>query len=119
LLKKSEIKRLNKAERVELFKTVRYSYIPHEDLIKLTKEKQFSDAKALILEGLSFKLNSWENAIREDLSINVEPRVTYDSTHLGPGFGEPQLAKIMGVQRQPDGTFDPNFLTTIKKMQEG
>ena len=87
--------------------TVRYPFISHEDLLKLSTNAIFSEAKELILEGLSFKLNEHENAIREELSINTEPRVTFDANKITVGIEEQNLAKIMGVQTQPDGNFDP------------
>ena len=49
----------------------------HEDLIGLTMNKKFELAKDFILEGLSMKLNNFENGIKNDLKINVEPRISY------------------------------------------
>lgn len=48
----------------------------------------FAEAKELIMEGLSFKLNQFENAIRDDLKINTEPRVNteFDKFPGSPGF---------------------------------
>jgi hypothetical protein len=50
----------------------------HEDLIALTANKTFDLAKDYIMEGLSVKLNSFENAIKGDLAINTEPRINYE-----------------------------------------
>ena len=50
----------------------------HEDLIAFTQNKTFELAKDFILEGLSARLNSFENAIKSDLTINTEPRVNYE-----------------------------------------
>lgn len=50
----------------------------HEDLIALTVKKEFDQAKDFILEGLSYKLNHFENAIKGELKINVEPRVNFN-----------------------------------------
>ena len=52
-----------------MFKTVRYSFISHENLLKLSASENayVQEAKPFIMEGLSYKLNEHENAIREDL----------------------------------------------------
>lgn len=68
------VKRLSKAEKKELFKTVRYGFMKHEDLLSLTSNKTFDAAKDFIVEGLSVKLNKHENAKQEDHQINVTMR---------------------------------------------
>ena len=50
----------------------------HEDLIGLTQNPIFELAKDFIVEGLSAKLNTFENAIKSQLKINIEPRTNYD-----------------------------------------
>lgn len=70
--------RLSRDKKRELFKTIRYSFLSHEDLINLTVNKTFESAKDYILEGLSVKLNSFENAIKSELKINCEPRSNAD-----------------------------------------
>lgn len=49
----------------------------HEDLLALTMNKKFDLAKDFMLEGLSVRLNTFENGIKNDLKINVEPRINY------------------------------------------
>lgn len=56
---------------------MRFSYIKHEDLIELTQYPALELAKDYIMEGLSFRLNNFENAIKKELNINCEPRVNY------------------------------------------
>ena len=38
----------------------------------------FELAKNLIVEGLSVRLDSYENSIKKELSINLEPRVNFE-----------------------------------------
>jgi len=38
----------------------------------------FDLAKNFIVEGLSVRLDSYENALKKDLNINLEPRVNYE-----------------------------------------
>jgi hypothetical protein len=49
---------LSKAEKKELFKTVRYSFLEHEELLLLTTNPVFELAKEYVIEGLSVKLAS-------------------------------------------------------------
>lgn len=77
MLDRAKISRLSKDSKKELFKTVRFSYVKHEDLIQLTQNPALELAKDFIMEGLSFRLNNFENAIKKDLNINTEPRVNY------------------------------------------
>ena len=55
---------MTKDEKIDLFKTVRYSYLSHENLISLTGNKTFELAKDFVLEGLSLKLNAFEAGIK-------------------------------------------------------
>ena len=50
----------------------------HEELISLTTNKTFELAKDFIVEGLSVKLNSFENAIKSELKIKTEPRTYFE-----------------------------------------
>lgn len=59
--------RLSKQEKKELFKTIRYSYCKHEDLLDLVQNPVFNLAKDYIVEGLSVRLNPYENAIKTEL----------------------------------------------------
>ena len=72
-----KLKRLSKDEKKQLFKTIRYSFIKHEDLLQLTTNKTFELAKEFIIEGLSVRLNPYENGIKETVQISVEPRANY------------------------------------------
>jgi|APSaa5957512535_1039671.scaffolds.fasta_scaffold68705_2 hypothetical protein len=50
----------------------------HEDLLALTTNKTFELAKTFIIEGLSVRLNPFENGIKDAVAINIEPRANYD-----------------------------------------
>jgi hypothetical protein len=80
-----KINRLTKAERKELFKTVRYSFVKHEDLLHLLTLPRFDLAKAFVAQGLSVRLNPYENAIKSDLEINTQPRTYYDAANSSFG----------------------------------
>lgn len=44
----------------------------------MIKNPLFELAKNFIVEGLSVRLDSYENAMKKDLHINIEPRVNYE-----------------------------------------
>lgn len=73
--------RLNKEERRKLYKTVRYSYMSHKELVKLSADQAFEEARDLVLEGLSLRLKTYENVDGEEevpLTINLNPRTNYE-----------------------------------------
>ena len=57
---------------------IRYSYLKHDDLFSMSMNPIFELAKNFIVEGLSVRLDSYENAIKKELNINIEPRVNYE-----------------------------------------
>ena len=47
------LKRLTKNQKIELFKTVRYNFLHHDQLLNMTKNPRFELAKDFIVEGLT------------------------------------------------------------------
>jgi hypothetical protein len=80
------LKRLNREQRKELFKCIRYSYLHHERLLQLTADPLFELAKNFIVEGLTHKLGAKDGApINHKLEININPRVYYDERMIVGG----------------------------------
>ena len=74
-----EMKRLSKKEKKELYQTVRFVHMSHEELIKLQTDAKYTIAKDQLVEALSYKLNNYENAIKEELKLNNRDyRVNYE-----------------------------------------
>ena len=44
----------------------------------MSMNPMFELAKNFIVEGLSVRLDSYENASKKELNINIEPRVNYE-----------------------------------------
>lgn len=90
--KRLEMRRLSKAERKKLYQTIRFVHMSHEELIKLQSDSKYDIAKDQLLEALSFKLNNYENAIKEELKLNNRDyRVNYepgDMSMRGSNLGE-------------------------------
>jgi hypothetical protein len=54
------VRRLTKAQKAELFATIRYAHLHHEELLETSRNPLFSDAKDLIMQGLSYRLSPYE-----------------------------------------------------------
>lgn len=59
-LERLTVKRLTKAQKTDLFKTIRYGFLRHDELLALTLNPNFDLAKNFIVEGLSMRLKSYE-----------------------------------------------------------
>ena len=53
---------------------IRFSYFLHADLISLTNEQILEKYKDLILQGLSARLDTYENTNEKKIIINLTPR---------------------------------------------
>lgn len=61
-----------------MFKSIRYGYLLHEELIDLSLNPDFALAKDYIFEGLSCRLNPFDPAKKEQQhKINIKPRKNY------------------------------------------
>ena len=84
----------------------------HEDLLALTTNPYFAEAKDFIVEGLSMKLNPYENAIKSELQINSEPRSNFEGDFQHPeaptapnqAFVPQNYQKLMNTQNNMFGT---------------
>ena len=84
------VKRLNKVERKELFKAIRFIYLPHQELLKLSTDPIFEIAKDFILEALAYKLDQTAHMNSgEQLQTNSNPRVYYDRSSIVPKSAAP------------------------------
>ena len=67
-------KRLTPEEEKALIYCIRFSFLSHTDLISLTNEPIMKDYRDLLLQGLSARLNSYENTNEPRALINSTPR---------------------------------------------
>ena len=61
LRNKFKKKKLIKEQEKSIILCIRYSYLYHSDLMNLMNEPLMNDYKDLLLQGLSAKLNNYEN----------------------------------------------------------
>ena len=67
-------KRLTPEEERELISCIRLSFLSHADLIILNNEPIMNNFKDLIMQGLSARLDTYENAEEKNIIINLKPR---------------------------------------------
>jgi hypothetical protein len=77
---------LTKAQKDELFKVIRYPHLHHDELLKLSKNPIFASAKDYVMQGLSHRLNPFENVGENDdrYTIELKARISYADKVLRP-----------------------------------
>ena len=55
-------------------KSIRYSWLPQEVLLKLSTDENFVLAKEFIVQGIAVKLGGAQQFDSDQLKINVRPR---------------------------------------------
>lgn len=73
--------RLTKQEQKDLYGCVRFVHMTHEELVALASDEKYAVCREYVTEALSYKLNRYENAIKESLKLNnVNWRVNHEPT---------------------------------------
>ena len=62
--------RLTKQQKMDLYGCVRFVHMTHEELVKLSLDKKYEICRDYITEALSYKLNRYESAIKDNLKLN-------------------------------------------------
>ena len=121
---KSHKKRLTKDEEKTLIYCIRFSFLSHADLISLTNDPIMKDYKDLILQGLSARLNSYENTNEPKPLINLTPRKYLRANNnvnipnninnnyngdINPNFYKTQMLKSRGNQYMRSYNDPQNF----------
>jgi hypothetical protein len=65
------IKPLSKDQERKLIESIRFSYLSHSELLSLSIESIMNDHRDLILEGLSIRLNTYENNNISQLNLKI------------------------------------------------
>ena len=82
----SAMKKLTDQEKHQIFRCIRYSFLPQDILLKLSTDPEFVLCKEMVVQGLAVKLAGVEQFNSDDLKIIVKPRHThainnYESAH--------------------------------------
>lgn len=64
-----------------MYGCVRFVHLSHDELVKLISDPQYEICREYITEALSYKLNKYEYAIKDNLQYNnINYRVNYQPT---------------------------------------
>ena len=85
---------------------IRFSFLSHSDLISLTNEPIMKDYKDLILQGLSARLNTYENTSESRNLINLKPRTYLRGQQASNQNGNNQNNL---PRRDNNGDMNPNY----------
>jgi hypothetical protein len=97
-----KMSRLTKAEKKDLYGCVRFVHMPHEELIGLSVNEKYAVCREYITEALSFKLNRYENAIKDNLQYNnANYRVNAEPTAEESAWQDRSQGNAFSSQAQP------------------
>ena len=71
------IRGLRPNDKRELFKTVRFAFLTHQELLQASRDPLFHEAKEYLVEGLTYKIEPEEVLGKEETVISLVPRVHY------------------------------------------
>ena len=107
------VRGLRPEEKRNLFKTIRYAYLTHQELLKCSRDPLFNEAKEFLVEGLTYKIEPEEVIDKEDTLINLDQRqhYIYDNYEEDPLQGRaPQHHRVDATgaahQENPTSTRD-------------
>ena len=66
--------KLTDDEKVQIFRCIRYAFLPQESLLKLSTDPDFALAKEFIVQGLACKLGGVDQFNSDDLKIVIKKR---------------------------------------------
>ena len=104
--KNAKKKKLTPEEEKTLVYCIRFSFLSHSDLISLTNEPIMKDYKDLILQGLSARLNTYENTSESRNLINLKPRTYLRGQQASNQNGNNQNNL---PRRDNNGDMNPNY----------
>jgi len=71
------VKGLRPEEKRELFKTIRYAFLTHQELLKCSRDPIFDEAKDFLVEGLTYKIEPEEVLDKDNTLISLNERAHY------------------------------------------
>lgn len=72
------VRGLRSEDKREIFKTIRYAFISHAELLKCSRDPLFNEAKEYLVEGLTYKIEPEEVLGKDDTIISLKPRLHYE-----------------------------------------
>jgi hypothetical protein len=100
---KNKLKKVNltSEQERELILCIRFSFLSHQDLMMYTNDPIIGQYKELILQGLSIRLNTYEQTPENNLLICIKPRKYLNEKKLPPNMN------MQNNNRYQSGYFNP------------
>ena len=76
----SSMKKLTEEEKGRILKSIRYSFLPQDVLLRLSTDEAFLQAKEFIVQGIAVLLGGPNHFDSDQLKINVKPRQIVEQT---------------------------------------
>ena len=104
-----KMSRLKKQEKKDLYGCVRFVHMGHEELVALSSDAKYAIASEYVTEALSYKLNRYENALKQDLKYNNKNyRVNFEPTPEERALQEQAAGNSFMNQSQVSGYGAPS-----------
>lgn len=81
-------------EKRELFKTIRFAFLTHQELLKCSRDPIFDEAKDYFIEGLTYKIEPEEVLDKDNTLISLNERA-----HYVRGNDDPRDLNVNAPQR--------------------
>jgi hypothetical protein len=120
------VRGMRPSDKKELYKTIRFAFLTHQELLKWSRDPLFDEAKEYLVEGLTYKIEPEEVLDKENTIINLYPRAHYlpqDQDYDRPDLqvNAPQGHRLdkRGVPHREKGIHEPTTkgLTHKEEMQ--
>ena len=97
------IKPLSDEDKIEVLKAIRWTFITHEELLKLSMDPDFVLAKSMIMQGLSCKLdpNFAHTISPHELLFKIKPRDVTAMMVMQEQQNEGALPQLNQAELQP------------------
>jgi len=89
--KRMEVRILTPEETRQVIQTVRFSWMPHDELLKAASNSLLMASNDLVMEGLSVRLNKFEQSTVGAKNINISARKLYPGFVDGAIKGETEI----------------------------
>jgi hypothetical protein len=71
---------VNDEWKLSFFKSVRWAFMTHEQLVTVSKMSECALAKDMVLTALSCRLDNYDTFKKEDLGFSITPRIRFSSS---------------------------------------
>jgi len=83
------VRGLRPEEKRELYKTIRFAFLTHQELLQCSRDPLFNEAKDFLVEGLTYQIEPEEVLDKDNTLISLRERANYVEADLMNEYGRP------------------------------